>query len=217
KAPSEILEESLPGLQFGVLSGPTFAGEVAAGKPTAVSLALPKALKNAQYYQEAFSNASMRCYLSSDVRGSELGGTLKNIYAIGAGMCDGLELGDNAKAAYLTRSLNELLRVGTAMGGNSETFHGLSGFGDLIATCSGEWSRNRTFGQHVGQGKTAESIIGKQKTVVEGYRATKCVKQYCEQEKIDAPILSTIHAVLYQGLLPQEGIHALMNRRLSTE
>ena len=217
KAPAEILEESLPGLHCGVLSGPTYAGEVAAGQPTAVVLALPAALQDTKSYQEAFSHSTLRCYLSHDVRGTELGGTLKNIYAIGAGMCDGLKLGDNAKAAYLTRSLNELVALGTSLGGQTETFYGLSGFGDLIATCSGEWSRNRTFGQHVGWGEEPESIMQKQKTVVEGYRATECLQRYCEQQSIDAPILSTIHSVLYQGLQPQEGIAALMNRDLKTE
>ncbi|MFU8848618.1 MAG: NAD(P)H-dependent glycerol-3-phosphate dehydrogenase [Opitutales bacterium] len=217
KAPAEILEESLSGLSCGVLSGPTYAGEVAAGQPTAVVLALPAGLEEATSYQEAFSNSSLRCYLSTDVRGTELGGTLKNIYAIGAGMCDGLQLGDNAKAAYLTRSLNELLRLGTALGGQTETFYGLSGFGDLIATCSGEWSRNRSFGQQVGRGEKPESIIEQQKTVVEGYRASECLKRYCRQENIDAPILDMVHAVLYEGLKPDEAIQALMTRDLKAE
>ncbi|MFO8027148.1 MAG: NAD(P)H-dependent glycerol-3-phosphate dehydrogenase [Opitutales bacterium] len=217
KAPAEILEESLPGLHCGVLSGPTYAGEVAAGQPTAVVLALPAALEEAKSYQEAFSNTSLRCYLSTDVRGTELGGTLKNIYAIGAGMCDGLQLGDNAKAAYLTRSLNELLSLGTSLGGRPETFYGLSGFGDLIATCSGEWSRNRTFGEKLGQGEKPEAIIEQQKTVVEGYRATECLKRYCAQQSIDAPILEKVHAVLYEGLKPGEAIQSLMTRDLKTE
>lgn len=217
KAPAEILEESLSGLHCGVLSGPTYAGEVAAGQPTAVVLALPPALRGAKSYQEAFSNTTLRCYLSTDVRGTVLGGTLKNIYAIGAGMCDGLQLGDNAKAAFLTRSLNELLKLGTALGGQPETFYGLSGFGDLIATCAGDWSRNRSFGQKVGEGEKPESIIEQQKTVVEGYRATDCLKRYCAQQSINAPILEKIHAVLYQGLKPEEGIQALMTRDLKPE
>ncbi|PXA02946.1 glycerol-3-phosphate dehydrogenase [Coraliomargarita sinensis] len=217
KAPAEILEESLPGLHCGVLSGPTYAGEVAAGQPTAVVLALPRGLEDGNRYQEAFSNSSMRCYLSHDVRGTELGGTLKNIYAIGSGICDGLKLGDNAKAAYLTRSLNELLALGTSLGGQADTFYGLSGFGDLIATCTGAWSRNRTFGEKVGEGEAPESIIENQKTVVEGYRATECLYRYCRQQKIDAPILGTIHAVLYEALNPEEGIQALMRRNLKAE
>ncbi|HKK18929.1 MAG TPA: NAD(P)H-dependent glycerol-3-phosphate dehydrogenase, partial [Opitutales bacterium] len=184
---------------------------------TAVVLALPEALKDPGQYQEAFSNASLRCYLSTDVRGTELGGTLKNIYAIGSGMCEGLKLGDNARAAYLTRSLNEMLALGGSLGGKPETFYGLSGFGDLIATCSGMWSRNRTFGQKVGQGEVPETIIKNQKTVVEGYPATECLHRYCVQEKIDAPILGRIYSVLYEGLKPEEGIRALMTRGLKTE
>lgn len=217
KTPAEILEESLPSLHCGVISGPTYAGEVAAGQPTAVVLALPDAVKGAKHYQEAFSNTAVRCYLSTDVRGTELGGTLKNVYAIGSGMCNGLGLGDNATAAYLTRSMNEMLALGTSLGGQAETFYGLSGFGDLIATCTGEWSRNRTFGQHVGRGEAPEAIIEKQKTVVEGYRATDCLKRYCEQKNIDAPILNMIYSVLYEGLQPQEAIAALMSRDLKTE
>jgi len=217
KTPAEILEASLPGLHCGVLSGPTFAGEVAAGQPTAVVLALPAALPAARRYQEAFSSDTLRCYLSADVRGTELGGTLKNIYAIGAGLCDGLQLGDNARAAYLTRSLNELVALGTSLGGQADTFYGLSGFGDLVATSSGAWSRNRSFGEQVGQGRAPEFIIQQQKTVVEGYRATDCLQRFCLQEKVEAPILNTIHAVLYQGLKPQAGIAALMNRELKAE
>jgi glycerol-3-phosphate dehydrogenase (NAD(P)+) len=217
KVPSEILEESLPGLPCGVLSGPTYASEVAAGQPTAVVLALPKTLEARRRYLEAFSNTSLRCYLSEDVRGTELGGTLKNVYAIGSGMCDGLQLGDNAKAAYLTRSLNEMLALGTALGGKAETFYGLSGFGDLIATCSGEWSRNRTFGEQVGRGQHAESIINNQKTVVEGYRATDCLHRYCKQGEVDAPILEMIYSVLYEDLKPKDAIYALMTRDLRAE
>jgi glycerol-3-phosphate dehydrogenase (NAD(P)+) len=217
KLPSDILEKSLPGLHFGVLSGPTYAGEVAAGQPTAVVLALPEALPGAEIYLEAFSNSSLRCYLSHDVRGTELGGALKNIYAIGSGMCDGLKLGDNAKASYLTRSLNEMLALGKSLGGQTETFYGLSGFGDLIATCSGAWSRNRTFGQQVGQGENAASIINNQKTVIEGYRATDCLHRYCAQQKIDAPIIGKIYSVLYEDLKPKDAIHSLMTRNLRAE
>lgn len=217
KTPAEILEESLPGLVHGVFSGPTYAGEVAAGQPTAVVLALPSDLEDPKRYQEAFSNTALRSYLSTDVRGTELGGTLKNIYAIGSGMCDGLGLGDNALAAYLTRSLNEMVALGTSLGGRAETFYGLSGFGDLIATCTGDWSRNRTFGQHVGRGEAPKAIIEKQKTVVEGYRAAECLKRYCEKQNVDAPILDMIYTVLYEGLKPHEAITALMSRDLKAE
>ena len=217
KTPSEIVNEIFPEVACGALSGPTFAGEVAAGKPTGVTLAVDAGFDSAEAYQEAFSNASLRAYLSNDVRGTELGGTLKNVYAIASGLCDGLQLGDNAKAALLTRSLNEMVQLGQLLGGQKETFYGLSGFGDLVATCSGSWSRNRTFGERVGQGESPESIVGGQKSVVEGYRATDCMKRLCEERAVDAPILSQIYAILYEGTEPLQALQALMSRGLKSE
>jgi glycerol-3-phosphate dehydrogenase (NAD(P)+) len=217
KTPSEIVREFFPGVACGAWSGPTFAGEVAAGKPTAVTFAVSSEFQLAETYQEAFSNLSLRVYLSHDVRGTELGGILKNIYAIASGLCDGLKLGDNAKAALLTRSLNELVQLGQLLGGEKETFYGLSGFGDLVATCSGSWSRNRTFGEKIAQGETPESIVNGQKTVVEGYQATECIQQLCYQKKLDAPILSQIHAVLYDGKDPRLALQSLMSRELKSE
>lgn len=217
KAPSEIVAEYFPDIPCGAISGPTFAGEVAAGKPTAVSLAVNPAQIEGTPYQEAFSNSALRAYLSHDVKGTELGGTLKNIYAIAAGLCDGLNLGDNAKAALLTRSLNEMIQLGIRLGGQATTFYGLSGFGDLVATCSGSWSRNRTFGQRLATGETADSIIQSQRTVVEGYRATLCLKHICEQHQVDAPILEQIHAILYSDKEPMSAIVSLMNRELKAE
>ncbi|MFP4069816.1 MAG: NAD(P)H-dependent glycerol-3-phosphate dehydrogenase [Opitutales bacterium] len=217
QTPTEIVRGFFPDVACGALSGPTFAGEVAAGKPTAITLALDEGFDAAERYQEAFSNESLRVYLSHDVKGTELGGTLKNIYAIAAGLCDGLELGDNAKAALLTRSLNEMVTLGRRLGGQQDTFFGLSGFGDLVATCSGDWSRNRTFGQRVGRGESPEAVIEGQKTVVEGYRATRCLKDLCAREQIDAPILAQIHAILYEKKAPAEALQALMSRELKTE
>lgn len=217
KTPSEIVQEFFPDIACGALSGPTFAGEVANGNPTAVTFAVNADFKSAEMYQEAFSNLSLRVYLSSDVRGTELGGILKNIYAIASGLCDGLKLGDNAKAALLTRSLSEMVQLGHLLGGEKETFYGLSGFGDLVATCSGQWSRNRTFGERIARGETPESIIDNQKTVVEGYRATDCMQQLCNQKGLDAPILTQIHAVLYDGKPPELALRSLMSRGLKTE
>ena len=217
KAPSEIVHEFFPDIACGALSGPTFAGEVAAGKPTAVTFAVSPEFQSAEMYQQAFNNLSLRVYLSNDVRGTELGGILKNAYAIASGMCDGLQLGDNAKAALLTRSLNELVRLGQLLGGEKETFYGLSGFGDLVATCSGTWSRNRTFGERIARGEAPESIINGQKTVVEGYRATECIRQLCKEKGLDAPILSQIHAVLYAGKDPRLALQSLMSRELKVE
>lgn len=217
KTPAEIVSEALPGLACGTLSGPTFAGEVAEGKPTAVVLAVGKNCPEPARYQKAFSNASLRAYLSEDVRGTELGGTLKNIYAIGAGLCDGLKMGDNAKAALLTRSLNEMLGLGVALGGKNETFFGLSGFGDLVATCSGDWSRNRTFGERLGLGESPQAIIDSQKSIVEGYRMSKCIKEICNKKNVDAPILEVIYSILYEGLDPLVAMQQLMTRGLRSE
>ncbi len=217
KTPAEIVNQIFPQIACGVLSGPTFAGEVAAGHPTAVTLALDAGCTDTLFYQQAFSNASLRAYLSHDVRGTELGGTLKNIYAIASGMCDGLQLGDNAKAALLTRSLNELVQLGQLLGGEKETFYGLSGFGDLVATCSGSWSRNRTFGERIASGERPESIIRNQRAVVEGYRATDCMQRLCQQQNLEAPILAQIHAVLYRGQEPRIALQALMSRGLKAE
>ncbi|MEM1221495.1 MAG: NAD(P)H-dependent glycerol-3-phosphate dehydrogenase [Verrucomicrobiota bacterium] len=217
KTPSDIVSEVFPETACGVLSGPSFAGEVAAGKPTALAFASDHPDIDAVRYQEAFSNSSLRAYLSKDVRGTELGGTLKNIYAIASGLSDGLGLGDNAKAALLTRSLGEMVLLGEMLGGQRETFYGLSGFGDLVATCCGEWSRNRTFGERVGKGELPEAIVESQNAVVEGYRATRCLKELCLQKSVDAPILSQIHAILYDRKEPLAALQSLMNRELKAE
>jgi glycerol-3-phosphate dehydrogenase (NAD(P)+) len=217
KTPAEIVNEFFPDIACGVLSGPTFAGEVAAGKPTAVSFAIDSTLENPERYQDAVSNESLRAYLTTDVAGTELGGALKNIYAIASGLCDGLQLGDNAKAALLTRSLNEMVQLGVSLGGERASFYGLSGFGDLVATCSGSWSRNRTFGAQVGEGATPAAIIEKQKTVVEGYRATEVLAAYCAKKSVDAPILGQIYAILYDGKSPAKAITTLMQRDLKRE
>lgn len=217
KAPSEIMQEFFPEIACGAFSGPTFAGEVAAGNPTALTFAVAPEFLSADAYQQAFSNLSLRIYLSNDVRGTELGGILKNIYAIASGLCDGLKLGDNAKAALLTRSLNELVRLGQLLGGEKETFYGLSGFGDLVATCSGTWSRNRTLGERIARGETPRSIIESQKTVVEGYQATDCMRQLCNQKGLEAPILAQIYSVLYDGKDPRRALQSLMSRELKPE
>ncbi|MFP4165770.1 MAG: NAD(P)H-dependent glycerol-3-phosphate dehydrogenase [Opitutales bacterium] len=217
KTPSEIVREVFPEVACGVLSGPTFAGEVASSRPTAAVFAVDPGFKEARHYQEALSSRTFRAYRSGDVKGTELGGTLKNIYAIAAGLCEGLELGDNAKAALLTRSLNELVRLGVTLGGEPSTFYGLSGFGDLVATCSGRWSRNRGFGERIGRGECPETILAGQKTVVEGYRATHCMHALCREKSVEAPILSHVHAILYEKLDPRSALEGLMSRELKSE
>jgi glycerol-3-phosphate dehydrogenase (NAD(P)+) len=216
-SPHAVLAEALPGRPTGVLSGPSFAAEVAAGKPTAVVLATTADEEHARRVQEALSGPALRVYRSRDVAGVELAGALKNVYAIGAGVCDGLKLGDNAKAAYLTRALHEMTRLGTRLGGQAATFYGLSGFGDLVLTCNGKESRNRSFGEEIARGHSAEELLRDRRTVVEGHAAAAAFAALCAREKIDAPILAEVHAVLYAGKDPRRAIPALMERELKAE
>ena len=215
--PSEVISAVLPQVAAGSLSGPTNAAEVAKGKPAAMVLAATKSDAFLAEVQAALSGPTLRVYTSDDVAGVELGGALKNVYAIAAGCCDGLKLGDNTKAALLTRALAEMVRVGVALGAKAETFYGLGGFGDLVATCTGAWSRNRTFGQQLGEGKTAAALIAASKSVVEGYRTTESFFGLCKQRGIDAPILGEIHRILYAGKSPAEALTALMTRELKSE
>lgn len=215
--PATVVKSIFPNELCGVLSGPTFAGEVAMGKPTAITLATTEENETSIAIQTALSDSQLRVYRSTDLIGVEYAGCLKNVYAIGAGVCDGLQLGDNAKASYLTRSLYELVKIGTALGGRPETFYGLSGFGDLVATCFGAWSRNRTFGQKVAQGNSPQSIIEHQKTVVEGYWATDCFHKLLHKNHLESPILNEIHQILYAEKSPKDALLSLMNRSLKTE
>ncbi|QYY35762.1 NAD(P)H-dependent glycerol-3-phosphate dehydrogenase [Ruficoccus sp. ZRK36] len=216
-APSEIVAELVPGIAVGALSGPSNAAEVAAGSPTAVVLASEAEDELTARMQEAFNGDALRVYRSGDLRGVELGGALKNIYAIGAGLCDGLKLGDNAKAALLTRSLHEMVRLGIALGGQAETFYGLSGVGDLMATSFGAWSRNRGFGEAVGQGKLVADLLDHRRTVVEGYGATEGYSRIVKKCGARTPILDQLHEILYNGVEPREALGALLSRSLKPE
>ncbi|MDA0346753.1 MAG: NAD(P)-dependent glycerol-3-phosphate dehydrogenase [Verrucomicrobia bacterium] len=215
--PGQVVGDALPEIEHAVLSGPTNAAEVAAGKPTAVTLGSNGVNSIIEMVQAAMSGGTLRVYTSEDMKGVELGGCLKNIYAIAAGCVDGLQFGDNAKAALMTRSLNEMIRLGVALGADAKTFFGLSGFGDLVATCNGSWSRNRTLGQELGAGKTLEALMSDRKTVVEGVTATKVFHSLCEQKGIEAPILNQVYAVLYEGLEPERALKTLMLRDLKAE
>jgi len=214
--PPSFLKTRLPECLVGVLSGPNNAMEVAEGKPAAIVLATENN-PHANAIQQAISNENLRVYTSADVKGVSLGGALKNIYAIGAGICAGLRLGDNATAAFLTRALHEMVRLGTTLGGQVESFHGLSGFGDLIATSTGPWSRNRTFGEEIGKGATIESLFEDRCTVVEGYKATNTFLLICQEKGIDAPILEETHGILYGGKSPAVALRNLMTRNLRAE
>ncbi len=217
KLPCAVVAEVLPGMDTAVLSGPSHAAEVAAGQPTAVVLATQADDKRARAVQAALSGPSLRVYRSRDVIGVEAAAALKNVYAIGAGLCDGLKLGDNAKAAYLTRALHEMATLGAHLGGQTATFYGLGGFGDFVATCNGQWSRNRTFGEEIAKGHSPESLLSHRHTVVEGHAATAAFAALCRREKIEAPILAEIYALLYDGRDPREAIQRLMGRELKEE
>ena len=218
--PSAVLAQVCPQVPHAALSGPSHADDVAAGLPTALVLAHLKDAQSAKIFgalAPRISDRHLRLYLSDDLIGVELSGVLKNIYAIGVGLCDGMKLGDNAKAAYLTRCLCEMVRAGNALGGKPETMYGLSGFGDLVATCNGLWSRNRCFGEALATGRSPKEILSAQKSVVEGYFATECFYRLCKKNAIDAPILEGIYAVLFEGASPLERLNALMQRSLKSE
>jgi glycerol-3-phosphate dehydrogenase (NAD(P)+) len=215
--PSEIITEALPEFAAGSLTGPTNALGVARSDPSAMVLAATTIVPCVQDAQAAISSRTLRVYTSDDLPGVEFGSCLKNIYAIAAGCCDGLKLGDNTKAALLTRALAEMVRVGVALGAQAETFYGLSGFGDLIATCYGGWSRNRQFGQHIGESRAVEALIENRKTVVEGYKTTEAFAGLCAARNIEAPILREMHAILFEAKKPAAALAALMARELKRE
>lgn len=215
--PSQMMAQILPGLNCGTLTGPTNAAEVARGLPAAMVMAAACHDAYVPKVQTAMSGPTLRIYTSDDLAGAEYGASLKNIYAIAAGFCDGLKLGDNSKASLLTRALAEMVRVGAALGAKPETFYGLSGFGDLVATSHGAWSRNREFGEKIGTGRTVEELLAGRKTVVEGHRTAEALYGLCRERGITAPILNEVYAILYQAKKPADALRALMTRELKRE
>lgn len=215
--PSEVIAAAWPGVEICSLAGPTNALEVACRQPSAMVLASARPASDLSAVQAALSSPTLRVYSSSDLAGLEIGGCLKNVYAIAAGCCDGLKLGDNTKAALLTRALAEMVRVGGALGARPETFYGLSGFGDLVATCYGAWSRNREFGQRIGEGSDVRELVANRRTVVEGHRTADAFAELCAEKSIDAPILREVRAILYEGKKPAAALAALMTRELKAE
>ncbi|HEY5226891.1 MAG TPA: NAD(P)H-dependent glycerol-3-phosphate dehydrogenase [Opitutaceae bacterium] len=215
--PSQTVSEELPGILVGALSGPTNAAEVARGLPAAMVLAAKGDESVIQEVQAAISGPTLRVYTTDDLAGVEFGGSLKNIYAIAAGCCEGLGLGDNAKAALMTRAVAEMVRVGASLGARRETFYGLSGFGDLVATCHGVWSRNREFGQRIGEGRAIPELLTGRRTVVEGYETTRSFAGLCAEKGIEAPILAEMNAILFKGRRPADALSALMMRELKRE
>lgn len=219
KTMSEVIAECL---QFGdardvaVLSGPTFAKEVAAGEPAAVVIA-SRRLELAVSVQKSFSTNSLRLYTSTDVRGVELGAALKNVIAIGAGICRGLGLGSNSVAALVTRGLAEITRLAVAMGGNHRTLSGLAGLGDLVLTATGDLSRNRHVGIELGSGQKLGDILKAMHMVAEGVDTCQAAFHLSVRYQIEMPIVQQMYSVLYEEKPPQTAIAELMERPLTAE
>ena len=208
---SQVIEEELPQAVVTVLSGPSHAEEVGRGLPTTVVVGA-KEQDTAEYLQNVFMNDVFRVYTSSDILGMELGGALKNVVALAAGIADGLGFGDNAKAALITRGITEIGRLGMAMGGKFETFCGLTGIGDLIVTCASMHSRNRRAGILIGQGKTYDEAMAEVKMVVEGVYSAKAAMGLSKKYGVDLPIIEQVNLVLFENKPAIEALTALMGR-----
>jgi glycerol-3-phosphate dehydrogenase (NAD(P)+) len=213
---SEILASIFPGRPIAVLSGPNHAAEVARSVPTASVIGTPSE-EIGKHLQRIISTKTFRTYTSSDLVGIEVGGALKNIFAIAAGIGDGLGLGDNSKAALITRSLAELIRLGSALGGKRETFQGLSGVGDLVVTCFGRHSRNRRVGERLGRGETLGQIQHSMQMVAEGVPTTKSARECALKLEVKTPIIDEVYSILYENAPPSEAIERLLKRELRPE
>ncbi|HIZ79716.1 MAG TPA: NAD(P)H-dependent glycerol-3-phosphate dehydrogenase [Candidatus Lachnoclostridium stercorigallinarum] len=208
---SQILEEELPGADVAVLSGPSHAEEVSRGLPT-TCVAGARTKKTAEYIQSLFMSEYFRVYTSPDVLGIELGGALKNVIALAAGIADGLGCGDNTKAALITRGIAEIARLGTAMGGKFETFCGLSGIGDLIVTCASMHSRNRRAGILIGKGYSMEEAMKEVQMVVEGVYSAKAALALAKKYYMSMPIIEQVNQVLFEGKPASQAVKELMLR-----
>ncbi|WP_226579363.1 NAD(P)H-dependent glycerol-3-phosphate dehydrogenase [Halobacillus litoralis] len=214
KRVSEVIKEEIPNDLYEdivVLSGPSHAEEVSRRQPTTVTVSAEK-LEVAEKVQDLFINRQFRVYTSPDIVGVELGGALKNIIALGAGISDGLGYGDNAKAALITRGLAEIARLGTSMGSNPLTFSGLTGIGDLIVTCTSAHSRNWRAGYKLGQGNDLERVLDEMGMVVEGVRTTKAAYQLAEDQSVEMPITTGIYQILFENKPARDVVDQLMTR-----
>lgn len=211
KRMSEVIHEVMGDVRLAVLSGPTIAHEVAQGIPTTIVASSQDACI-AKDVQASFMTDRLRVYTTGDVTGVELGGSLKNVIAIAAGISDALGFGTNAKAALLTRGLAEMVRLGMALGAKKETFYGLSGLGDLATTCISPYSRNRHFGEAIGKGKTLKDALKESEMVVEGVCTADSVNELAKKHKVEMPITAEIHKVLYEGKDPRKAVNDLMTR-----
>ena len=208
---NDVMREELPDAKIGVFTGPSHAEEVSIGIPTAIVIA-SQSLDVQYMVQDTLMNENMRIYTSSDVKGAELGGALKNIIAFCAGIVAELKMGDNTIAALITRGLTEISRLGVAMGGNHNTFYGLSGLGDLIVTCLSEHSRNRRAGRCIGRGLTVEETKKEVGMTIESIDNIEVAYKLAKKYNIDMPIVNTVYDVLFNGLKPREAVTLLMTR-----
>lgn len=213
---TQIIEQEIPQCETAVLCGPTHAEEVGTGVPTAI-VAGAKSRQVAEYVQNVFMNPVFRVYTSPDTLGMQIGAALKNVIALAAGVADGLNYGDNTKAALITRGIAEIKRIGIPMGGKAETFSGLTGIGDLIVTCASMHSRNRRAGILIGQGKTPDEAMKEVKQVVEGVYSAKAGKQLADKYGVEAPIIEAVNRVLFEGQDPKDAVRDLMLRDKKVE
>ncbi len=206
---TEVIAETLPERPVGVLTGPNIAREICAGQAAAAVIAMEDETV-ARSLQRVFASGLFRVYTNADVIGCEVGGALKNVIAIAAGVGQGLGVGDNTRAMVITRGLAELTRLGVAMGGHAETFAGLAGMGDLMATCMSPYSRNRTLGERLGSGETLDEIMGGMNQVAEGVRTARLVLDLAEQYDVEMPIHAEIHGLVHHGRSPMDAYRGLV-------
>lgn len=213
---SQVIREEIPNSVVAAMSGPSHAEEVVKGLPT-TNVVGCEDINVSKYIQKIFMSENFRIYTTDDIIGVELGGSLKNVIALCAGISDGLGYGDNTKAALMTRGMAEIIRLGLAMGAKYETFTGLSGIGDLIVTCTSMHSRNRRAGILIGQGKTPEEAQEEVKMVVEGVKTAKAIKYLSEKYNVEMPISDVAYEVLFNGMPASESTSVLMNREMKSE
>lgn len=216
KTMSGVIHEVLGRVRFAVLSGPSHAEEVAMKKPTTV-VAASKSGKLAEQMQKLFSTNYFRVYANTDVKGVEIGGSLKNVIAIAAGIVDGMEAGDNTKAALITRGLAEMRRLGARLGARDSTFFGLSGIGDLVVTCASIHSRNRSVGEQLGRGKKISEILKGMEMVAEGVKTSLSAYKLSKKYRVDMPITAEVYKIVYEDKSPYDSVRDLMNRALKSE
>ena len=213
---TDVIGEEFPGHPVVALSGPSFAAEVAARQPTAI-VAASTDRAAAERTQKALSSPTFRVYTNDDVAGVELGGALKNVMAVATGISDGLDLGFNARAALITRGLAEMMRLGATLGAKSTTFAGLAGVGDLVLTCTGALSRNRTVGLEIGRGATLSEVLAGRETVAEGVVTTESAKALAERQGVEMPIVNAVHKILFERQPARWALVELMARDLRGE